>query len=135
MTDETADFLKSTVITLIVLFLVVIVMLVWVLSERRAHARNLDGRYSLSDPLHNWFTSLQNQDGAYCCAEADGVELTDDDWKNDGGHYKVFFKGEWLDVPAKSAITKPNLASKPMLWPYYENGATKIRCFLPGVMM
>jgi hypothetical protein len=43
-----------------------------------AQARD-DGRYANS-PLKPWFESLQSKGGGKCCANADGLALSDVDW-------------------------------------------------------
>lgn len=92
-----------------------------------------DGRYANS-PLKPWFESLRSKAGVACCANADGMALSDVDWDTKDGHYRVRLDGEWIDVPAETVITGPNRAGRTMVWPYYVNGHPLIRCFLPGTM-
>lgn len=96
----------------------------------RAHD---DGRYANS-PLKAWFDGLRSKGGGPCCANADGVALSDPDWDTKDGHYRVRLQGQWVDVPNDTVITEPNRAGRPMVWPYYLNGRPLIRCFLPGTM-
>jgi hypothetical protein len=97
-----------------------------------AQARD-DGRYANS-PLKSWFDSLRSKLGGPCCSNADGLALADVDWDTKDGHYRVRIEGEWVNVPADAVITEPNRAGRTMVWPYFLNGRTFIRCFLPGTM-
>jgi hypothetical protein len=97
-----------------------------------AQARD-DGRYANS-PLKPWFESLHSKGGGACCANADGLALSDVDWDTRDGHYRVRLQGEWIDVPEDTVITEPNRAGRTMVWPYYLNGRPIIRCFIPGTM-
>jgi len=97
-----------------------------------AHAHD-DGRYANS-PLKPWFESLHSRGGGPCCANADGLELTDVDWDTRDGHYRVRIQGQWIDVPDDRVITEPNRAGRTIVWPYYINGHPFVRCFIPGTM-
>ena len=92
-----------------------------------------DGRYANS-PLKPWFETLQSKGGGKCCANADGLALSDVDWDAKDGHYRVHLKGEWVDVPDDTVIKQPNLAGRTMVWPEYIDGHPIIRCFMPGTM-
>ena len=54
-----------------------------------------DGRYANS-PLKPWFESLQSKRGGKCCANADGIALSDVDWDTKDGHYRVHLKWGWM---------------------------------------
>jgi hypothetical protein len=41
--------------------------------------RDPTGKWA-ADPFQPWFESLRNKLGLYCCAEADGHPLDDDEW-------------------------------------------------------
>ena len=102
-----------------------------------AAARDVDGRYSNS-PLKKWFEDLHSGKGP-CCSDADGMALSDVDWKTEGDHYLVRIEGAWFDVPDQAVIREPNLAGRTMVWPTYywgpEGGLrVDIRCFMPGSM-
>ena len=103
-----------------------------VLGTLAAPARD-DGRYANS-PLKSWFESLQSKGGGPCCADADGLSLSDVEWDTKDGHYRVQLQGEWIDVPDDTLIKEPNRAGRTMVWPYYLNGHPVIRCFMPGAM-
>ena len=96
-----------------------------------AQARD-DGRYANS-PLKPWFESLGSKSGGKCCANADGIGLSDVDWDAKDGHYRVHLKGEWVDVPDDTVIKQPNLTGRTIVWPHYLNGHPIIRCFMPGL--
>lgn len=106
-----------------------------------AFARD-DGRYAAS-PLKPWFDSLRSGKGP-CCSDADGYALSDVDWQNTGGRYRVrvpISNDEvdkntliWIDVPEDAVITEPNRAGRTMVWPIYGYQGPSIRCFMPGMM-
>jgi len=92
-----------------------------------------DGHFAASDPaLHAWFDKLASGKGL-CCSFADGVSVTDVDWDTQKGSYRVRINGQWLVVPDAAIVTEPNKFGPAVVWPYQDyNGATQIRCFLPG---
>ena len=66
-----------------------------------------DGRYA-NEPLHAWFDQLASGKGL-CCSFADGFKVEN------------------------AVVTEPNKYGPAVVWPYMDaNGATQIRCFLPG---
>ena len=92
-----------------------------------------DGRYANS-PRKPWFESLQSKRGGKCCANADGIALSDVDWDTKDGHYRVHLKWGWIDVPDDAVIKQPNLAGRTMVRPSYVAGYPIIRCFMLGTM-
>jgi hypothetical protein len=93
-----------------------------------------DGCYAQMDPkLRAWFDHLASGRGP-CCSFADRISIQDVDWdtqKDDAGavHYRVRLHGEWIVVP----VTERNRFGPAVVWPYMNaDGATQIRCFLPG---
>ena len=99
-----------------------------------------DGRYA-NEPLHAWFDQLASGKGL-CCSFADGVSIQDVDWdtqcKDDllgrkECRYRVRLHGEWVYVPESALVTEPNRFGPAVVWPYMDaDGATQIRCFMPG---
>ena len=90
-----------------------------------------DGRYA-NEPLHAWFDQLASGKGL-CCSFADGVKVEDVDWDTQDGRYRVRLHGEWIFVPEAALVTEPNRFGPAVVWPYIDaEGATQIRCFLPG---
>jgi hypothetical protein len=90
-----------------------------------------DGRYA-NEPLHAWFDQLASGKGL-CCSFADGFSISDVDWDTQDGRYRVRIKGEWIVVPENALVTEPNRFGPAVVWPYMDSeGATQIRCFLPG---
>jgi len=105
-----------------------------------------DGRFTGS-PLHDWFNGLASKKGS-CCSFADGVSVTDVDWDNDHGRYRVRLcarapmAGEtwqtcgvkaWFDVPNDALITEPNKLGPAVVWPYADSAHTpQIKCFMAG---
>lgn len=90
--------------------------------------------YAQVDPaLHKWFENLRSPDGAYCCAETDGIRLQDPDWgRNDKGYY-VVVEGQRVDVPKDAVIKKRHPAINwAIVWILHEQGKPFVRCFLPG---
>jgi len=92
-----------------------------------------DGRYAQMDPkLHAWFDHLASGKGP-CCSFADGVSIQDVNWDTQEGHYRVRLYGGWILVPDDAVVTEPNKFGPSVVWPYMDaEGATRIRCFLPG---
>jgi hypothetical protein len=90
-----------------------------------------DGRYA-NDPLHAWFDQLGSGRGL-CCSFADGFSVQDVDWDTQNGRYRVKLHGEWIVVPDDAVVKEPNRFGPAVVWPYMDvNGATQIRCFMPG---
>ncbi len=90
-----------------------------------------DGRYA-SEPLHAWFDQLASGKGL-CCSFADGVSVDNVDWDTQDGRYRVRIQGQWVIVPDIAVVTEPNKFGPAVVWPYQDaNGATQIRCFMPG---
>ena len=87
-----------------------------------------------NSPLHSWFENLANKQGGMCCSYADGFSIRDVDWDTQAGHYRVRIKGIWYFVPDKALVSVPNRLGPAVVWPYVEDGVTKIRCFMPGAM-
>jgi hypothetical protein len=90
-----------------------------------------DGRYA-NEPLHAWFDQLASGKGL-CCSFADGFSIQNVDWDTQEGRYRVRLKGNWILVPENAVVTEPNRYGPAVVWPYQDaEGATQIRCFLPG---
>lgn len=92
-----------------------------------------DGRYAKS-PLRSWFETLHSGRGEQCCADVDGLALSDVDWDTKDNHYRVRIENEWIDVPDDVVITEPNRSGRTIVWPFYLDGRPTVRCFLPGSM-
>lgn len=109
-------------------------LIVGVCAIAPAHARDED-RYANMDPaVHDWFDQLASGKGK-CCSFADGFSIQDVDWDTGGpdGSYRVRLHGEWINVPREAVVTGPNRYGPTVVWPYMDaEGATQIRCFLPG---
>ncbi|HML08454.1 MAG TPA: hypothetical protein VK430_10065 [Xanthobacteraceae bacterium] len=113
------------------LIVAVVVLCSTVFVANSACARDLDGRYANS-PLKPWFDQLASGKGL-CCSFADGVKVEDVDWDTQDGRYRVRLNGEWIVVPDVALVTEPNRFGPAVVWPYQDsNGATQIRCFMPG---
>ena len=94
-------------------------------------ARDPDGRYA-NHPLKQWFDQLASGKGL-CCSFADGFSVQDVDWDTQDGRYRVRLQGEWVVVPDTALVSEPNRFGPAVVWPYFDaNGATQIRCFMPG---
>jgi hypothetical protein len=101
--------------------------------------RDPTGKWA-NDPLQPWFQSLQNKDGLYRCARADGHPLDDGEWDVKDNKYRVFVQGEWIVVPDDALILGPNKFGKAIVW-LQDNAdlasgeiqtIARIRCFIPG---
>jgi len=115
-------------LTGLALSVVALCMLVFVPS--RVSARD-DGRYADS-PLKTWFDQLASGKGL-CCSFADGATVQDVDWDTQNGRYRVRLDGQWIVVPDVAVVTEPNKFGAAVVWPYKDSdGATQIRCFMPG---
>ena len=79
-----------------------------------------------------WFKSLTNESGVSCCDGADFLRVEDPDWDVSGQHYRVRLEGKWIEVPPEAVVRRPNIVGFALVWPYYDEGAIKIRCFLAG---
>jgi hypothetical protein len=110
-------------------FLAIATLLV---AGQLAYARDPEGKYAKS-PLHGWFEQLASKKGR-CCSDADGMSLSDVDWKSNDGHYRVQIEGEWVDVPDDAVVKEPNRAGRTMVWPTWLDGHPQVRCFIPGTM-
>jgi hypothetical protein len=111
------------------LAVVALCMIVFVSSD--TSARDTDGKYANS-PLKSWFDQLASGKGL-CCSFADGVSVQDVDWDTLNGRYRVRLHGEWVLVPESAVVTEPNKFGPAVVWPYMDtDGATQIRCFMPG---
>jgi hypothetical protein len=115
-------------LTALALPVVALCMLVFVPSRVSAHD---DGRYADS-PLKTWFDQLASGKGL-CCSFADGATVEDVDWDTQNGRYRVRLDGQWVVVPDVAVVTEPNKFGPAVVWPYKDSdGATQIRCFMPG---
>ena len=83
--------------------------------------------------LDSWYESLHSGKGP-CCDGSDAKRVDDAAWESKDGHYRVRIGAEWVDVPNEAVVPGPNLAGRTMVWPYFQNGQTKVRCFMPGSM-
>jgi hypothetical protein len=83
--------------------------------------------------LNHWYESLHSGKGP-CCDGSDATRLDDADWETRDGHYRVRIDGEWIDIPTDAVVDGPNRAGHAMVWPYYQDGHPKARCFMPGSM-
>src|SRR5215469_5645822 len=73
--------------------------------------RHPTGKWA-DDPLQPWFQSLQNKNGLYCCARADGHPLNEGEWDIKDNHYRVFVEGRWVVVPDAAVLSGPNKFGK-----------------------
>ena len=126
------DYLRLALAIVAAFVIALVVISLAVLLAPRAHARD-DGRYAGMDPvLHAWFDRLASGKGL-CCSFADGFAIEDVDWDTQDGKYRVRLDGEWTVVPDSAVVTEPNKYGRAVVWPYMDaDGATQIRCFLPG---
>lgn len=83
--------------------------------------------------LNHWYESLRSGKGP-CCDGSEATRLDDAEWESKDGHYRVRIRGEWVDVPDDAVVEGPNLDGRAMVWPYYEDGHPRVRCFMPGSM-
>jgi hypothetical protein len=111
-------------------FLAVVALCSIVLVPKTLSAHD-DGRFANSQ-LKGWFDKLASGKGL-CCSFADGVSVQDVDWDTQNGSYRVRLNGQWVVVPDVAVVTEPNKFGPAVVWPYKDiDGATQIRCFIPG---
>jgi hypothetical protein len=124
------DLLEATMHRLTGPVAAVVALCMIAFFSSNASARD-DGRYA-NEPLHQWFDQLASGKGL-CCSFADGFSIKDVDWDTQDGRYRVRLHGEWIVVPEAAVVTEPNRFGPAVVWPYMDaEGATQIRCFLPG---
>jgi hypothetical protein len=83
-------------------------------------------------PPAAWWNNLASGKGL-CCSFADGFKVENVDWDTQDGRYRVRLHGEWIVVPDTALVTEPNRYGPAVVWPYTDSdGATQIRCFMPG---
>ena len=105
----------------------------------------------LSSPEHLWW-ECQQTSGAQrkpCCAEADGHNLSDSEWRQSGSGYQVRVGGFWFDVPSEAVITgagrcgpEPDAEHRPEAKVWYvrvfawgePSFSVLIRCFIAGTL-
>ena len=117
-----------------ILLFVILMALKW---YDRAESRELfPGQYSQVEPhVQQWFKSQKVPDGAgkgaLCCNLADGT-LAEEDIR--GESYWTRWPGQdWIPVPPETIIyNSRNPNGSPVVWWGYEDGKTRIRCFVPG---
>ena len=111
--------------------LAAVALCVLVFVPKNLAARDDDGRFA-DLPLKPWFDKLASGKGL-CCSFADGVKVENVDWDTQGSNYRVRLNGQWIIVPDAALVTEPNKFGPAVVWPYQDNnGATQIRCFMPG---
>jgi hypothetical protein len=88
--------------------------------------------------MHAWFERQHSVRGSWCCDEADGFIVSDDDWRMDGERYSVRIGGQWLSIP-NSKLRDPAGGPNPtghavVWWRDFGTGPT-VFCFAPGTML
>lgn len=83
--------------------------------------------------LDGWYMKLKSKQGVPCCDISDGHAVAPEDWKTEGGHYKVLLNDVWETVPDEAVLDQPNLAQRTIVWKVRTwDGTMKIVCFMPG---
>lgn len=138
MTSE--NVLKAMIFTMVFLFLVVILIMIFCIRGAAAH--------DLEHPnLDQWYSELHSHIGGPCCDGSDfgkgsAAHLEPQDWGTQdrpNSHYTVFLEGEWRDVPDSAVVDVPNVDGRALVWFYsiWTSPGVKvptIRCFMPGTM-
>lgn len=105
------------------------IMLLWLLATAAmAHDHQ-------RPELNDWYKHLQSNSGDICCDATEPIVI--DNWETHDGHYRIFVRGGWQDVPDSAVVHVPNLAGRALVWQGYpknEKGPIVIRCFLPAAM-
>lgn len=87
---------------------------------------------NLTPEQRDWFPSLRNSHGLYCCSTADGHHV---EWDIKDGHYWAIVEGKWRQVPDDAVIHDPNKVGAAVIWltsARDQNNERGIRCFIPG---
>lgn len=120
-----------------VLMLAMTLLLAWVLATFffliGAHAAPPPG--ALDPELHAWFERQHSVVGAWCCNEADGHILSDDDWRGVGDHYEVRIADAWLSVPdtaLRDTAGGRNSTGHAIVWFTSNEFGVRLYCFAPG---
>lgn len=90
------------------------------------------GRDWGNDPeTSDWFKSLRNDDGEFCCDTTDGTRLEDPEWEERApGEYWVLARGAWHQIKPKHVLHgKTRVKYAIVWWPF---SAAEPTCFLPG---
>jgi hypothetical protein len=69
--------------------------------------------------LDDWYRGLQSSGAGHCCDKSEAKQLDGSDWDMKDGHYRVRFKGDWLDVPDNALVKQPNLVGPALVWIYF----------------
>lgn len=59
---------------------------------------------TIDSAIAAWFEGLRAPSGAFCCAEADGHILADEDWRTRGDGYEFRALGRWYPVPPAAVL-------------------------------
>ena len=84
------------------------------------------------DPfISSWFKGLKHPNlnfyGGYCCDEADGRVLADDEWRTTAEGYEVQVNGDWKSVPPDAILSQTDNPTGGAVVFYYRN---QILCFV-----
>lgn len=92
------------------------------------------GAHDHDNPAMNqWASSLLSRGKVLCCNGKDYVRLDGSDWDMRNGHYVVYIRGVWMDVPDDAVVDGPNLAGEALVW--MTGGINPgVRCFMPGAL-
>jgi hypothetical protein len=103
----------------------------------------------LRSPEHLWWECQRTPETQKkCCAEADGRNLSDSEWRQSSSGYQVRVGGRWFDVPPEAVIPgtgrcgpEPDVEhrSEAKVWfvlllPKGNSFAILINCFMAGTL-
>lgn len=84
--------------------------------------------------IQQWFRSVRNAAGEYCCDGTEVAHVSDYQWRGD--HFDVIVDGVTYRVPPKAVSKEVNRLGDGLVW-FYPKGATRdeksLRCFLRGM--
>jgi hypothetical protein len=81
--------------------------------------------------LNDWLMAQRNQIDGVCCDGNDVVQLSDNQWRIQGDHYEVNWRGTWEEIP-NDRLTKDagNKLPTALLWVYRQH----VQCFKPAFL-
>ena len=111
-------------------WLMVIVWVAVLIFSFRARA-DYDG--PVSPEIQQWFRTVKNADGQYCCDGTEVAHVSDYQWRGD--HFDVIVDGATYHVKPQAVSPERNRLGDALVW-FYPRGATRtddtLRCFLRG---
>jgi len=104
-----------------------------VLYSLAAQARDPDGRYA-GAPYAKWFKSQTNEQGQWCCDEADGHYYDGAYTLNQDGSVIIGTGKDAAKLPSYMVLKHPNPTGRAVWWYLDGYGGRMSFCFAPGTL-